>query len=192
LIRKQAVGNSTTDSVVFRTRQNLIKNRTEIKNLADTSLIKNIYKENEEKIVSFDLKKALQFPGSPDDLILEENDILRIEKVLQTIETFGGVNIPMKITFDKNNSGFRNAIRASGGFASRADISRSYVIGANGKVRSTKKFMFIKFYPKITAGSQVYVPIKPKKELTTGEMIGIGTTIASLVGLVISLINATK
>ena len=71
-------------------------------------------------------------------------------------------------------------------------IVSNYVIGANGKVRSTKKFMFIKFYPKITAGSQVYVPIKPKKELTTGEMIGIGTTIASLVGLVISLINATK
>jgi hypothetical protein len=138
------------------------------------------------------LKKAIQFPGSPDDLILEENDILRIEKVLQTIETFGGVNIPMKITFDKNNSGFRHAIRASGGFASNADKTLSYVIGPNGKVRSTKKFMFIKFYPKITAGSQVYVPIKPKKELTTGEMIGIGTTIASLVGLVISLINATK
>jgi hypothetical protein len=98
----------------------------------------------------------------------------------------------MKITFDKNNSGFRHAIRASGGFASNADKTLSYVIGPNGKVRSTKKFMFIKFYPKITAGSQVYVPIKPKKELTTGEMIGIGTTIASLVGLVISLINATK
>ena len=192
LIRKQAIGNSTTDSVVFRTRQNLIKNRTELKSLSDTALIKNIYKENEEKIVSFDLKKALQFPGSPDDLILEENDILRIEKVLQTIETFGGVNIPMKITFDNNNAGFKHAIRASGGFASNADKTLSYVIGANGKVRSTKKFMFIKFYPKITAGSQVYVPIKPKKELTTGEMIGIGTTIASLVGLVISLINATK
>ncbi len=192
LIRKQAVGNSTTDSVVFRTRQNLIKNRTELKNLSDTALIKSVYKENEEKIVSFDLKKALQFPGSPDDLILEENDILRIEKVLQTIETFGGVNIPMKITFDKNNRGFMHAIRASGGFAYNADKTLSYVIGPNGKVRSTKKIMFIKFYPKITAGSQVYVPIKPKKELTTGEMIGIGTTIASLVGLVISLINATK
>jgi len=190
LIRKQAIGKSTTDSVVFRTRQNLIKNRTEIIKLSDTALANNIYKDNEEKIVSFDLKKALQFPGSPDDLILEENDILRIEKVLQTIETFGGVNIPMKISFDK--SGFRNAIRASGGFASRADKTLAYVIGPNGKVKSTKKFMFIKFYPKITAGSQIYVPIKPKKEVTTGEMIGIGTTIASLVGLVISLINATK
>ena len=192
LIRKLAIGKSTTDSVVFRTRQNLIKNRTEIKNLNDTAVIKNIYKDNEEKIVSFDLKKALQFPRSNNDLILEENDILRIEKVLQTIETFGGVNIPMKISFDNSNRGFMHAIRASGGFASRADKTLSYVIGPNGKVRSTKKFMFIKFYPKITAGSQVYVPIKPKKESNTGEMIGIGTTIASLVGLVISLINATK
>ncbi len=192
LIRKQSIGSSTTDSVVFRTRQNLIKNRTEIKNLSDTIQIKNVYRENEEKIVSFDLKKAIQFPGGPDDLILEENDILRIEKVLQTIETFGGVNIPMKITFDEDNKGFMHAIQASGGFAYNADKKHAYVINPNGKVRSTKKIMFIKFYPKITAGSQVYVPIKPKKELTTGEMISIGTTIASLVGLIISLINATK
>jgi len=192
LIRKTNIGASTTDSVVFRTRQNLIKNRTEIKLLKDTALIEDIYKGNAEKIVSFDLKKALQVPGGPDDLILEEGDILRIDKLLQTVETFGAVNIPMKISYDNNNTGLMHIIRASGGFAANADRNRSYVISANGKVRSTRKFLFFKFYPNVTAGAQIYFLILLKRDVTTCEMIAIGTTMASFVGLIISLINATK
>ena len=98
----------------------------------------------------------------------------------------------MKISYDNNNSGLMHIIRASGGFAANADRNRSYVISANGKVRSTRKILFFKFYPNVTAGAQIYVPILPKRDVTTGEMIAIGTTMASFVGLIISLINATK
>ncbi|MDB5230143.1 MAG: polysialic acid transport protein, partial [Chitinophagaceae bacterium] len=82
--------------------------------------------------------------------------------------------------------------RESGGFATNAYRKNSYVVYPNGEVRTTKHFLFIRSYPNITAGSEVYIPVKDKKKLSTGEIIGIAGSLTSVAALIIALINTTK
>ena len=57
-----------------------------------------------------------------------------------------------------------------------------YVTNSNGKSKSTKKFLFFNFYPKVNPGSTIVVPIKNQKNnnLSLGEIISISTALGTL------------
>ena len=138
------------------------------------------------------LEQILQKPGGSDDLFLLEGDILKVPKQLQTIQTFGAVNVPKQIVY-YNGISFKDALRESGRYSINASRKNSYVIYPNGQVRKTKSFLFIRSYPEIRPGTEIYVTAKkPKAKLSTGEVIGIASSITSLVSILILLANSTK
>jgi hypothetical protein len=51
--------------------------------------------------------------------------------------------------------------------------------------------LFFKNYPDVTPGSEIIVPAKEEKvnKLTTGEVIGISSALASLAGVVIAILH---
>jgi len=57
---------------------------------------------------------------------------------------------------------FGTYISAAGGFNRNAYKKRVFVVYPNGRSASTKSFLGIKFYPKISPGSSVFVPIRPE------------------------------
>jgi uncharacterized membrane protein len=157
---------------------------------SDTSVINNLYKE--QKPVGIQLDQILQKPGSSEDLFLLEGDIIKVPKQLQTIQTFGAVNVPKQIVYYDGIS-FRDALRESGRYSMNASRKNSYVIYPNGQVRKTKSFLFIRSYPTIKPGTEIYVSAKrPKAKLSTGEVIGIVSSLTSLVTILIVLANTTK
>jgi len=67
---------------------------------------------------------------------------------------------------------------------------RSYVIYANGSVKSTKKFFVFNNYPVVKPGAEIFVPKKAEKnKMSVGEVVGISTGLASLAAIVLTLIR---
>lgn len=145
-----------------------------------------------EQLLGIDLGEIMKNPGSKFDLLLEEGDVIKVPKKLQTVQMLGEVYFPKKVRFDKNIS-FRDYIRSSGGFTNRALKRRSYVVYANGDVKSTQKVLFFNRYPKVKPGAEIYVPKKGERRGLSGqEAIGISTGIASLALIIITVLDRIK
>lgn len=145
-------------------------------------------KIKETEAVAIDLEEILQNPGSEDDLVLVEGDILSVPKLLQTVRMRGDVVYPTTLRHEKNK-GLKHYINGAGGFERRANRKQTYVVYANGAVKRTKGFLGIRNYPPVEPGAEVIVPTKgPRIPLRLGEVVGITTGLATL-ALVVSQIN---
>ena len=194
LIRKTYRDISQNDVALINSKANLINTQSGkgVATIAssDTTVLNELY--NEQKAVGIRLDKILANPGSAEDLFLVEGDILKVPKEMQTIQTFGAVNVPKQIVY-YDGIGFRDALRESGRYSLNAAPRNSYVIYPNGQVRKTRSFLFLKFYPKIKAGTEIYVPVaRNKSKLSTGELLGVFSSLTSLLGIVVVLINTSK
>jgi hypothetical protein len=74
----------------------------------------------------------------------------------------GAVQNQLKIYFDKDHTNLGYYIDQAGGFGVRPWRKRIYVTRANGKSEKTHNFGFLHFYPRVTQGSVVNVPVKPE------------------------------
>lgn len=180
---KQADQNSAAESsAVSEIKKETIAGIAESK--ADFSSIK--IKQTEA--VAIDLEKIINNPGSDFDLILEEGDIISIPRQLQTIRMRGDVVYPTTVRYE-NLKGLRHYINKAGGFDSRANKKRTYVVYANGEVSRTRSFLGLRAYPKVEPGAEIFVPTKgPKAILRPGEVIGLTTGLATL-ALIISQLS---
>jgi protein involved in polysaccharide export with SLBB domain len=194
LIRKVFQGGSKIDSTIYRIKWNLV-------NTKQSSMIENGRKQTEiipenifsdQKRVALDLPKALSNPGNVFDIFLEEGDIIKIPKIQQTVQSFGAVNYPQQLTYEDGLK-FRKMIKSSGGYADNALKSRAYVLHPNGNVKSTVSFLFLRFYPRLKPGDEVYVPQKPEKQpISRMEAVGLTSGFASLAGVIFAIINSLK
>jgi len=139
--------------------------------------------------VAIDLEAILKNKGTLIDMYLEEGDIISIPSALQTIEVKGMVLKPSLVQFE-NGLSLRKYISKSGGFSEAADKNKIYVAYANGDIKTTKRFLFIKMYPKLESGAVIFVPEKTVKEkMSTAEFMGITTSIATLGILIQTILN---
>ncbi|MCK7558120.1 SLBB domain-containing protein [Chitinophaga sedimenti] len=119
--------------------------------LKDTTAISKVQNtiSKKEQLLGIQLERVLENPGSKYDLLLEEGDVIRIPKRMQTVQMFGEVYFPKKVRFDKNYT-FRDYVRGAGGFTSSGLRRKSYVVYANGEVKSTKRVLFLIVIPKLS------------------------------------------
>ena len=94
-------------------------------------------KLKESEAVAIDLQKIIENPGSENDLILEEGDILSVPKLLQTVRMRGDVVYPTTLRHETGR-GLKYYINGAGGFERRANKKQTYVVYANGAVKRTK------------------------------------------------------
>jgi hypothetical protein len=79
-------------------------------------------------------------------------------------------------------------VNNAGGFSSKALRRKAYVVYANGTVKATKNFLFVKFYPKIKPGCEIIVPKKDvKKTVSLVEITTVATSLTTLVFLIITI-----
>ena len=157
-------------------------------NYDQDSLIAEI-KKRFLKPVGIKLDEALRNPGSQEDIYLEEGDVLRVPRQLQTVQTFGAVNVPKQIVYHPGLR-FRSVIRQSGGYASGAYRKRGYAVYANGQVSNARHFLGIRTNPRIKPGAEIYIPIRPeRKSLSTGEAVGLISGLASVLGFLVIILK---
>lgn len=194
LIRNTYVGMTSSDASLVGSKARLI-NQQSGKNIVpvdggDSTILKTL--SAQQKPVSIRLADALSQKGSAADVFLEEGDIIKIPKSIQTIQTFGMVNLPKQIVYREGLS-FKEAVRASGGFAVNASRRHSYVVYANGEIRTTRNFLFFRSYPSLKTGSEIYIPSRSdKKKLSTGEAVAVVSGLTSFLGLLVVLINTAR
>lgn len=152
------------------------------------SLVRNIVIKDEEP-VAIDLKRIIEVPGSKYDLIVKEGDVISIPGKLETVRVAGEVTSPLNVRYDETYR-FKDYIERSGGFLISAKKGGSYILYPNGERRGVKRFLFFKKYPKVQAGSTIFVSRKPeRKGVSLGEVIGISSSLATLGILVYQVVK---
>ncbi len=143
-------------------------------------------------LIGINLRDVMANPGITNDLILEDGDILLVPKKNQAVKVRGDVLFPTQFAFEQGKT-MKYYIDRAGGFTSNAQRRKSFVLGANGNARRVHHFLFIKSFPEIYAGDDIFVPQKPEHTgLSTGETIGITSAAVGLMSVVLALINNLK
>jgi protein involved in polysaccharide export with SLBB domain len=109
--------------------------------------------------IGINLLKIMQNPGSNEDMILQDGDIIQIPKRLETVRVQGEVLYPTTVKYLDSKS-FINYISNAGGFTKRSLRSKSYILYANGSVDRTRRFLFVNLYPTVAPGSEIIIPQK--------------------------------
>ncbi|SOD20329.1 SLBB domain-containing protein [Pedobacter xixiisoli] len=158
-----------------------------LERVQDDAAVKVDEKLVQSDLVGIDLESILKKPLSRQDLILEEGDIIRVPKQLQTVKVTGEVLNPNSIVYVPGKN-FKQYVNGAGGFTNSALKKRAYIKYANGSTEAAKKFLFFNNYPKVKPGAEILIPFKAEKEkMNTQAWVGIGTGIASLAVVIVSL-----
>lgn len=153
----------------------------------DTTSIEKDLNVLRSDLVGIDLQGILRKPLSREDLIVEDGDVIRIPKQLQTVRITGEVLQPNSIVFNKGKS-FKDYINGAGGYSYNAYKKGVYVVYSNGSVEAARKFLFFNNYPEIKSGAEIFVPKRAERErLSTQGLIGATTAAASLAAIIFSL-----
>ncbi len=125
-----------------------------------SSLVADEALKSETTDVALDLKRILDNPGSEDDVTLEDGDELVIPRFTNTVSVGGEVLKPVTIQF-QGGRGFPSYLSAAGGFTKNAYRKRSFIVYPNGRSAKTHQYFGMRFYPKVTPGSSIFIPTKP-------------------------------
>jgi protein involved in polysaccharide export with SLBB domain len=182
------------DKNAIDTREEEEKKLLNLKRLQESGAKDTATSEISQKIISSDLvginlDRILKSPGGSYDLLIEDGDILRVPKQLQTVKVTGEVLSPNSIVFSSSKT-FKQYINGAGGFTFDAYKKGAHIKYANGSVHAASRFLFFNNYPKVLPGSEILVPKKAERErLSAQSWIGIGTAVASLAAIVVSLLR---
>jgi len=153
----------------------------------DTTSIEKDINVLRSDLVGINLQRILQKPLSREDLIVEDGDIIRIPKQLQTVRITGEVLQPNSIVFNRGKT-FKDYIKGAGGYTYNAYRKGVYIVYPNGSVEAASKFLFFNNYPKVKSGAEIFVPKRAARErMTTSGLVGLSTAIASMAAIIITL-----
>jgi hypothetical protein len=189
----------TTNRMDTNNRSERVKteqvNIEELKSALQSRVFKSLrditINEDQYQFVSIDLEKIIkQTNESKYDVQLQEGDILYIPTFNETVGVSGDVLYPIVMKYIQGNS-LKDYVNYAGGFNNTALKGRSYVVEANGVVKRTHRFFGFKFYPKVSPGSQVFVPKnnEPKSNFSVDRLLGV---VSSIVTTYLLVTNLTK
>lgn len=138
--------------------------------------------------VGINLEKAISNPGSDFDLVLREGDVLFIPEYINTVKISGTVMYPNTVLYKRGES-LRYYINQAGGYGNLAKKKKAYVVYMNGRVSRLKS----RDKKAIEPGCEIIVPSKEeKKRMSTAEILGMGSTTASIAAMIATMVNLFK
>lgn len=132
--------------------------------------------------VGIDMAKALEAPGSFDDIVLMEGDSIYVPKLNNVVKISGEVLYPNTVSYSKKK-GASYYLNQAGGVSKTGEKSQAYIVYANGQVNTLKK-------GDIEPGCEIVVPSKIEKKVDTAKVSMWATLSSSIatVGAVVSTI----
>ncbi len=130
--------------------------------------------------IPVDWEAIVKNPKSNTNVTLFPGDEIEVATFNEVVKVSGNVLLTSEIPYVKGK-GFDYYISAVGGVDNKGWKRKAYIIYPNGKAALASS------NPKVKPGSQIIVPEKPEvKKMSTGEWVGIGSAITSLVLLIIT------
>ncbi|RZK43791.1 MAG: capsule biosynthesis protein [Pedobacter sp.] len=182
-------GEAGTDpNVLEREKRNLLNlKRVQGDRVKDTTDIEEDRELLQSDLVGINLKGILEKPRSNYDLLLEDGDVIRVPKMLQTVRVSGEVLNPNSIIY-RPGKNLKQYVNNAGGFTTKALKKNLYIIYANGSAEAAKRFLFFNNYPRVKPGAEIFVPKRGEREaMTTQGWIAISTGLASMAAIIITL-----
>jgi hypothetical protein len=137
-------------------------------------------------IIPVDWKSILKDQNSGTNVTLFPGDEILVSAFSEGVKVTGNVLLTSEIPYDRGK-GFRYYLDAVGGIDAKGWKKKAYIIYPNGQADVANSFLFFRNYPKVTPGSQIIIPEKPEvKKMSTGEVVSIGSVIASLALLILT------
>ena len=138
--------------------------------------------------VGISLENALEKPGSDEDLVLRDGDILYVPEYVSTVKISGAVMYPNTVTY-KKGANLKYYIEQAGGYGNDAKRRKAYVVYMNGTVARPRSSSSKAIEP----GCEIIVPTKDRRnKMSPAEIIGMGTSAASLATMIATLVNLFK
>lgn len=146
----------------------------------DSATIARMLNFSDEYFVGIELEKAIEKPGSSNDIILREGDRLEVPIYNNTVRVMGEVLSPNVVTY-REKKNYKYYVNESGGYTDMSRKNHAYVVHMNGHISR------LKGSTEITPGSEIIVPkrLKPKASFT--EVMSSVTGMASLATTLVSL-----
>lgn len=129
--------------------------------------------------VGIELNKAIADPGSDYDIVLRAGDKLIIPEYNGTVKISGDVMYPNTVAFE-TGKGLKHYINQAGGFGTHAKKSKAFIVYQNGTISKAS-------HNNVRPGCEIIVPSKSKSGASLRDIVGIGTTIASLATMVATI-----
>lgn len=141
-------------------------------------------------LISINLNNALSNPNNSENLVLEDGDVLTIDRSSNLVKISGEVYNPTIIPYKANRS-LKYYVNEAGNFTPYARKTGALVIHPDGKAASVRHFLFFKSYPSVTPRSEIFVPQKIK---TNRARLGVGelALIVSALGIVANVLINSK
>ncbi|MNX55634.1 Polysialic acid transport protein KpsD precursor [compost metagenome] len=135
-------------------------------------------------LVGIELNKILEKPYEKGDLLVLDGDIITVPKELETVKVVGEVLNPNNVVYVKGKN-LKYYINQAGGFTDNALKKRVFVQYANGAVKGKSGG-----YPEVKPGAEIVVPKRaPRERMSAQGWVGLGTGIASLAAIIVSLLR---
>lgn len=135
-------------------------------------------------LVGIELNKILANPHQRGDLLVLDGDIITVPKELETVKVVGEVLNPNNVVYVKGKS-LKYYVNQAGGFTDNALKKRVFVQYANGAVKGKDGG-----YPEVKPGAEIVVPKRaPREKMNVQAWVGLGTGIASLAAIIVSLLR---
>ena len=183
---------STTSNLSVEEKEKLFQR---ILNISPDSIAQNARLRNElyksYDLISVDLTTAFAHPQSSENLILENGDVLTIDRNSNLVKVEGEVYYPTIVPY-KPNMNLKYYIEQAGNFTPYARKSGALVIHSDGKAETVKHFLWFKSYPSVTPRSEIYVPQKLKTNKTKLGAAELALIVSALGILANVIINITK
>lgn len=133
---------------------------------------------SKQENIGINMMRILRNKGSKEDLIVQNGDVIRIPKRLETVAVSGEILYPTTVKYNDGMS-FLDFISQSGGFTKTSHRRSSWIKYPNGSVDRTRRFLVFNVYPKVQPGSEIFVPEKAGNELSPLQMLNLGIQVSS-------------
>lgn len=136
--------------------------------------------------VGIDLEKAIAYPGSTYDVIVQPGDVLFIPEQQSTVKIAGDVMFPNTVVFVPGKK-LSYYIDQAGGYGQRAKKGKAFIVYMNGSVAKAKR------NTPIEPGCQIIIPSKPEKMGTDWtKVLALATSLSSVATMAATITNIFK
>ena len=158
--------------------------------LTQSENLKNeIYRDYDK--ISINLNEAMMRKDAPENMELEDGDVITVERNTSLVKVTGEVYFPTIIPYKKNAS-LKYYIQKSGSFTQLARRNGTLVIYPDGKAKKVKRFLFFRNYPRVASRSEIFVPQKTAINRTRITVTEWAVLLSSLGIIANVIVNLTK
>ncbi|MDE6009982.1 MAG: SLBB domain-containing protein [Muribaculaceae bacterium] len=137
--------------------------------------------------VGIDLQKALTYPGSHYDLVLQAGDEIFVPEQQSVVKISGDVMFPNAVVYEPGKN-VRYYVDMAGGYGQTAKKNKVYIVYMNGTVARAKKST------PVEPGCVIIVPSKPQQGTSHNweKVLAFATSFSSVAAMAATITNIFK